>query len=84
LEAHHWAWPPLLAAVALKKPAFVQLLLAHGADPNVLARKDAGFWSGYWVCPLSCAMVTGGRGCLDMMRLLLEWGADPNQVSGST
>ena len=62
---------PLHAALALgKKPETVQLLLAHGADPN--GAQAGGF------TPLFSAAVADRR---DLVELLLAHGADPKRTS---
>lgn len=57
---------PLMAAVAKNRPEFITLLLAHGADPNSTAGKQA---------PLHVAVK---KGCLDCVKALVEAGADVN------
>lgn len=55
----------------------IELLLAHGAD---LERRDAGGLDGWrhsGRTPLACAIAAGD---LDLARLLLERGADPNAL----
>jgi ankyrin repeat protein len=62
---HHWA--PEAADVALT----LRLLLNHGADPNTAFASEDG--------PLSCLYAASGLlGNVEMTRLLLEAGADPD------
>jgi cytochrome c len=60
---------PLMAAVTKNRIEFITLLLAHGADPNATAGKQA---------PLHVAI---RKGCLDCVAALVEAGADVNALT---
>ena len=64
--------PPLAAAVFNQQPAIVELLLTHGADPNVALFDGA--------VTLLHEAVKGGN--VDVVRLLLTHGVDPNVKDG--
>jgi len=66
--------PVLFIACTKKHPALVELLLAHGADPDACF-KDDDSWHQKDTC-LRAAMPS-----LEIVTLLLERGADPNQPS---
>ena len=68
--------PVLFVACVQKSRELVELLLAHGADPNA-CRKDDESWHEKETC-LRAAMPS-----LEVVALLLEKGADPNQPSES-
>jgi ankyrin repeat protein len=68
--------PVLFVACVRKSLALVELLLAHGADPDA-CRKDDESWHEKDTC-LRAAMPS-----LEVVALLLEKGADPNQPSES-
>lgn len=68
--------PVLFVACVQKNHALVELLLAHGADPDA-CRKDDESWHEKDTC-LRAAMPS-----LELVGLLLENGADPNQPSES-
>lgn len=60
--------PPLISAARLGYPEIVQLLLEHGADPNMQmqgSRKNALTEIAYNTAPAT-------------IQMLLDWGADPN------
>lgn len=73
-EAFRVETPVLFVACAKKHRALVELLLAHGADPNA-CQKDDDSWHQKNTC-LRAAMPS-----VDLVALLLERGADPNQPS---
>ncbi len=58
-----------MAAVTKNRIEFITLLLAHGADPNATAGKQA---------PLHVAI---RKGCLDCVTALVEAGADVNALT---
>jgi cytochrome c len=60
---------PLMAAVTKGRVEFITLLLAHNADPNATAGKQA---------PLHVAIK---KGCLDCVTALVEAGADVNALT---
>ncbi len=68
--------PVLFVACAKKSRALVELLLAHGADPNACRTKDDS-WHERDTC-LRAAMPS-----VEVVTLLLEKGADPNRPSES-
>jgi hypothetical protein len=68
--------PALFVACVRKSRALVELLLAHGANPDA-CRKDDESWHEKETC-LRAAMPS-----LELVALLLEKGADPNQPSES-
>lgn len=70
-------WYPLHFAVAGLGRAFVQLLLDHGANPNVVGQLEEGGLPD--VTPLRLALSEiGGSRNMDVVYLLLEAGADAN------
>nr|MBK7069264.1 ankyrin repeat domain-containing protein [Deltaproteobacteria bacterium] len=66
--------PVLFIACTKKHPALVELLLAHGADPDACF-KDDDSWHQKDTC------LRGAMPSLEIVTLLLERGADPNQPS---
>ena len=67
------AFTALRLAVANKKPELVELLLRHGVDPNSRA-----FAAGDGTLHMACFW---REPCLDTVRVLLEYGADPNRMT---
>ena len=59
---------PIIYASELKQPEIVEILLNHGANPNIKRNKDN-------YNPLLAAAI---EGCLSNMKLLLKYGANPN------
>ena len=57
---------PLLLKCVMFHPEYIEKLLEAGADPNV---------QGEWVTPL---MASTALNNIDMMKLLIRYGADPN------
>ena len=62
---------PLMFACFFTRPEVVQLLLAGGADPNLLS------YNGTCTC-ISALMFACHGGCLESVELLLMYSADPS------
>ena len=67
--------PPLYEAVARGDVEVVRMLLTYGANPTI--RLSGSFWYPYWSGLLEQTIRSGW---LDITRLLLEHGADPNET----
>lgn len=66
----------ITAAVWSHKPKLLEMLIAAGADVNAKKWGSAGDWAG-GVVPLVDAILSGD---CEMTRLLLQAGADPDEV----
>lgn len=81
--------PCIYKAVYVSALVEVQELIKAGANPNVLANLKHGSWQsttaetfpGVWTTPLKCALRLGSE---EMIRVLLEGGANPHQETSLT
>jgi cell wall assembly regulator SMI1 len=65
-----------------RTPGKIRLLAAHGADPNRRAEPPAGDEPSLTYTPVQAELLTAYRG-LDMVRALIEVGADPKVRDGA-
>ncbi len=80
----------LHAAVKARQPALVSTLLEHGADPNALTGESQVVWryevnftaAPYITYAKSPLLLAAEKGSADIMRILLNAGADPTFKSG--
>jgi ankyrin repeat protein len=85
-QADQFGMTPLHCTVEMRKPALLEALLAHGADPNAQLTSGLPFRRGDYVGRgaydgASPFWLAARLGDLDMMRALLVAGADPELPS---
>jgi len=87
-QADQFGMTPLHYAVEMRKPALLDALLAHGADPNAQLTSGLPFRRGDYVGRgayngASSFWLAARLGDVDMMRTMLAAGADPELRSAS-
>lgn len=74
-------WTPLMVSVGYRRTAITEALLRAGVDVNYQCT-GGGDFKGHTALILVPEGNHGGAVCMEMLQLLLHWGADPN-VAGA-